>query len=297
MVEKIKGKDMTEFDGPVGTGDAHGKRPADKKNNGDMQPDESVSKSAKKGTELPGTTTVGEEVAALFNGVDGLSEDFVEKASTIFEGAVSEKISIIREELEAEYNSKLDEAYNEIAEDLEGKLDQYLNLFIETYLEENKVAIQKGFRSELAEAVLENVVSIVETAGVDLSEEKVDVVDALVAENEELTTKYNDALNENIESKKTIRKYQIKEAFNERVEGLSEGAKDKLRKLVENMEFADVDSFKQKIEVLAETFAEGTPTADKTNLTEVSDVRETPTEIQNPRMAQYIKAARGSFLK
>lgn len=294
--EKIKAKDFTSFEGPVETGDPHGKRPADKKNVGDMNADESVAKKGKKGTELPGTTTVGEEVAALFGGVEGLSEDFVSKASTIFEGAVSEKVATIREELEAEYNEKLEESYSELAEDLETKLDEYLNLFIENYLEENKVAIESGFRREIAEQVIESMVSIVESAGVQLPEEKIDIADALVSENEELTDKYNKSLQENIDLKKQIKNFQIKEAFEKNTVGLSEGTKDRLRKLTENIEFADAEQFTQKLEVLKESITGESAAPAKTNLNEASEavVEKKPVD---SRMAMYIKAAQGGYYK
>lgn len=291
MVEKIKAKDMTEFDGPVDTGDPHAKRAADKRKVGDMEADTSVSKTGKKGADLPGTTTVGEEVAALFADVEGLSEDFVTKASTIFEGAVSEKISDLREEFETEYNQKLDEAYDSIAESLEESLDQYLNLFVENYLEQNKVAIERGFRQEIAESVIENIVSIVESAGVDLPEEKIDVADALVAENEELEAKYNESLNENIELRKTIRKFEINEAFNTHTEGLTEASKDKLRKLTENVEYSSVEQFVEKLEILKESVS-GKTAPDAPNLTEASDDNTKP-EVTDSRMAAYLKASRG----
>lgn len=289
-VTKITAKDNTEFEGPVDTGNPHGKRPADKKKVGDIAPDESVSKSAKRGADLPGTTTVGEEVAELFSGVEGLSEDFVERASTIFEGAVSEKISLIREEIETEYNEKLEEAYETISEDLEDKLDQYLSLFVEKYLEENRVAIEKGFRTEIAEQVIDNVKSIVEAAGVDLPEEKIDIAEALIAENEELTAKHNEALNEAIELKKVIRKFEINEAFNQHTENLSEAAKDKLRKLTENIDYASVDQFVSKLTVLKETVKPSTPSAE--DLTEAVEIAPSKKAVDD-RMALYIKHAAG----
>lgn len=295
-VTKIKGKDMTEFDGPVDTGNPHAKRPADKKN-GDAQPDESVSKKGKQGTELPGTTTIGEELDSLFEGVEGLSEDFTSRAAVIIEGVLSEKVATLREEIEAEYSEKLDEAYDTIAEDLEGKLNEYLSLFVETYLEENKVAIERGFRNELAESVMESVTSIVEAAGVTLPDEKVDIAEALVAENEELETKYNESLHENIELRKTVRKFEINEAFIELTNGLTEGAKDKLRKLTENIEFTDVAQFKNKLEVLKESFAEGAPNTSKANLTEASDEKPAPAKELDPRKAAYLKAATSNFFK
>lgn len=294
MVEKIKAKDMTEFPGPVATGDAHGKRAADKRKVGDMEPDESVGKEGTKGAELPGTTTVGEEVAELFADVEGLSEDFVSRASTIFEGAVSEKIAVIKESLEEEYNTKLEEAYENISEDLENRLDEYLSLFVENFLEENKVAIEKGFRSQIAEDVIAGMVSIVESAGIDLDEEKIDVADALVAENEELTEKYNSSINENIELSKQIRQYQLKEAFEEGTTGLTEGTKDKLRKLTENINFSDVEQFKEKLEVLKESLTDKPATPEKKNLSEAVDTTETK-RIADPKMKSYLDAAVGSY--
>lgn len=290
-VTKIKGKDSTEFEGPVETGDPHGKRSADKKKVGDITADESVSKSGKYGTELPGTTTIGEEVADLFKDVEGLSEGFVEKAATIFEGAVSEKIALIREEIESEYNEKLEEAYEHIAEDLENKLDEYLSLFVENYLEENRVAIEKGFRTELAESVMESIVGIVESAGVELPDDKIDLADALVAENEELTAKLNNALNEQIEAKKVIRKYEIAEAFTAHTEGLSDASKDKLRKLTENIDYTSVEQFVSKLDILKESLVPTTPAAD--NLTEATEPVNESVKVTDPRMQAYIKHAAG----
>lgn len=295
--EKVTAKDMTEFDGPIDTGNPHGKRPADK-DVGDKGPDESVGKKGKKGAELPGTTTVGEEIESLFNGVEGLSEDFVERASTIVEGAISEKVALIREEMEESYSAKLEEAYTSISEDLEAKLDEYLNLFVEEYMKSNEVAIEQGFRQEIAEEVISSFKSIVETAGLDLPEDKIDIADALVKENSELEDKYNETLTENIELKKSIRKYEISEAFVEHTDGLTEAAKDKLRRLTENLEFSSVDQFVKKLEVLKESVA--TPVAvetDKKNLTEASESQAPVAKEIDTKMQRYIEASRGSFLQ
>lgn len=294
MAEKIKAKDMTEFEGPVDTGNPHGKRPADKKV-GDIEPDESVGKKGVKGAELPGATNVGEEIEALFADVEGLSEGFITKASTIFEGAVSEKVELIREQIEAEYNEKLDEAYEVLAEDLEGKLDEYLNLFIETYMTENKIAIERGFKTEIAESVIQSMRSIAESAGVDLPEDKIDIADALVSENEELEGKYNSVLTENIELKKSIRKYQVNEAFAEHTENLTDASKDKLRRLTENLDFANVEQFVEKLNVLKESFVDAPADPSKKNLTEASEEVAKPEVTKSPVMDMYIKAARGNY--
>lgn len=296
--EKVTSKDMTEFEGPIDTSDAHGKRPADRRKKGDIEPDESVGKSGTKGATLPGTTTVGEEIESLFSGVEGLSEDFVERASTIVEGAISEKVALIREEMEDEYNAKLEEAYSSISEDLETKLDEYLNLFVEEYMKENEVAIERGFRQEIAEDVISALKNIVEAAGLDLPEDKIDIADALVQENSELESKYNETLLENMELKKSLRQYEINEAFVANTDGLTEAAKDKLRRLTENLEFSSVDQFVKKLEVLKESVS--TPAAveaGKKDLTEASDLKETVAKEIDPKMQRYIEASRGSYLQ
>lgn len=286
--ENVKAKDMTEFDGPVDTGNPSAKRPADKKNG-----DKSFNGlKGKEGTELPGTTTVGEDLNTLFADVEGLSEDFTSKVSVILEGAISEKVSVIREALEEEYEARLEEAYQTVSENLETHLDNYLNLFVENYMEDNKVAIERGIRNELSEEIIKSVQTIIENAGVTLPEEKIDIAEALVVENEKLETKYNESLHENIELKKTIRQYQISEAFEKQTSGLSEGSKDKLKRLIENMEFADVEQFNSKMDILKESITEKTAGPAKTNLTEASESVERPQT--NSRMQAYISAARGN---
>ena len=296
--ENIKAKDMTSFEGPVDTGNPHGKRPADK-DVGDKGPDESVGNKGKKGAELPATTTVGEEIESLFSGVEGLSEDFVSRASTIVEGAISEKVALIREGLEAEYETKLEEAFTSLSEDLETKLDEYLNLFVEEYMKKNEVAIERGFRQEIAEDVISAFKSIVESAGVDLPEEKIDIADALVKENAEIEGKYNEALTENIELKKSLRQYEINEAFVAGTDGLTDASKDKLRRLTENMEFSSVEQFVKKLDVLKESISSTVvvESADKKNLTEASEVKEPVAKVIDPKMQQYIAASRESFLQ
>ena len=287
--EKIKTKDFTSFEGPVNTGDPHAKRPADKKKVGDMEPDESVAKSEKHGANL------GEEITSLFDGVDGLSEDFVTKATTIFEGAVSEKLEVIKEEIEAEYQAKLDEEVTAISEDLENKLDEYLSLFVEQYMEDNKVAIESGFRNEIAEQVISSMVQIVESAGLELPEDKIDIADALAEENTELTSKANSYLEENISLKKQLRKFQIDEAFNAKTTDLTEASKDRLRKLTENMEFANVEQFTEKLEILKESIAEKSAAVVKPTLSEVSDEPVKPAVVQDTRMQAYINATKGGY--
>lgn len=288
--EKIKVKDMTEFEGPVDTGDAQAKRPRDKKGVGDKNPDESVSKTSK-------VTDIAEEVKSLFAGVEGLSEDFADRAAIIFEGAVSERESVLREQLEAEYAQKLDEAVELQLEEIEDHLDSYLKLVVENFLSENKIALEQGFKSELAEAVIESVKTITEAAGIELPEEKIDIAESLAEDNKELEQKYNALFEAHLELSKKHEKLLIAEEFRKRTAGLTEASKDKLNRLVENMEFDSVEDFNKKFDVLKESFINKNVAepVSKVGLTEATEEKEVVDTI-DPRMKSYLAAARSSIL-
>jgi hypothetical protein len=261
--EKIKAKDDTEFEGPTSTGNPRAKRPADR-NDGDHDADESVGKSEDKGKDLP----ISEELNQMFGNIEGLSEDFVHRATTLMEAAVANRVNSLIEDMEITYQDNLTEQ----AALLESTVSSYLDLVVENYLEQNRVALESGFRREIAEDVIASIQNIVESAGFDLSDEQIDVADALVAENENLTARYNDALNETIELKRTIRKFQMDEAFNEHTQGLTEGTKDKLRRITESMDFSGVDQFVAKLDVLKETFTDTPSGGRQQDLNEASDL-------------------------
>lgn len=291
--EKATHQDSTEFEGPIETGDAQKKRPADKKKNGQQEPDTSVS-NKDKGTVFT-SGKVAEQVEALFADVEGLSEGFTEKATVIFEGALSERIEEIREEIEGEFNERLNEAYETMAEDLEDKLDGYLQVVVENYIKENQVALESGFKTEVAEQVMKSVTDIIESAGVELSPDKVDVADALAEQVDELESKLNESMEETVNLRKQVRKYQIQEAFEANTTDLSEGSKEKLRKLSENIHFDDVDGFVSKLSILKESISTTNTTSntDIADLTEATDgINETKKTV-SPQMESYLAAARG----
>lgn len=286
--EKATHQDATDFDGPIKTGDAHAKRPADK-DVGDKTADTSAAEPVK--TFKSGK--VAEEVEALFASVEGLSEDFINKATVIFEGAVSEQESVIREELETQYGEKLQEAVEVISSNLEESLNDYLNLFIETFIKENRPALEEGFKVELAEAVMKSVTTIVESAGVDLSDVNVDLTKTLAEENEKLEAKLNETLNETVELKKQIRSFELTEAFNRNTQGLSDSARDKLTRLTENLSFNSVEEYEGKLNILKESISTSPKGAEVQNLTEVSDPVKVEDKALNDRMAAYVKTLRG----
>ncbi len=290
MVEKATHQDETDFEGPIDTGNPHAKRPLDKKQ-GDSEADTSVS--SKDTGKVFDSGKVAEDISALFAGVEGLSEGFADKATTILEGALSEQIENIREQLETEYTTKLDEAVAAVSADLEEKLDSYLGFVAEQFMKENQIAIDQGIKADIAEQVLESVTAIIESTGVVLPDDKVDVAESLVAELKDAETKLNEQLNVNIDLTKSIRKFELKEAFAELSEGLSLASKERLGKLAENISFDNVADYKVKVTTLKESLDSSAKVEVKTDALNES-VEIADTKVKNPQMARYLAAAVGS---
>lgn len=293
-IEKATHQDATDYEGPVDTGNPHAKRPADKKGVGDKEFDNSAN--TDKGKVFSSGKVNEAEIKALFDGVEGLSEDFTSRATVLIEGALSEKIELIREEVEAEYNTKLEEALQEVAESYEDKLDAYLDYVVENFMKENEVAIDLGIKNDIAEQVMESVVSIVEAQGVTLPEDQVNIAEALAEDLKTSESQLNRVIEENIELKEELEKAYIKEALAEMSSDLSDGKKEKLARLSENISFEDVEDFKTKVTILKESLtgisAKSEETVDELN-EQVDTVAESGKKALTERQREYLQALRG----
>lgn len=291
--EKATHQDDTDFEGPIDTGNPHAKRPLDKKL-GDAEADTSVS--SKDPGKVFDSGKVAEDISALFAGVEGLSEGFASKATVILEGALSEQIEVIREQFETQYAAQLDEAVAAVSADLEDKLDSYLGFVAEQFMKENAIAIDQGIKNDIAEQVMESVTAIIESAGVTLPTEKVDVAESLVAELKETESKLNESMTANIELTAAVRKYELKEAFTAVADGLSDASKERLAKLAENISYDDVADYTNKVTTLKESIATPAKSDNAAALTESVDLNSN-TEVKkpvNPQMEAYLRAAVGS---
>lgn len=288
-MENATHQDATNFEGPVDTGNPHAKRPLDKKQ-GDANADIAVS--SKDPGKVFDSGKVAEQISALFAGVEGLSEDFSNKATVVLEGVLSEQISNLRESIRVEYQTKLDEQIASMVESYHDKLDVYMNYVCETFMKENQVAIDQGIKNDIAEQVLESVVSIVEANGVTIPEDKVDVAEALAAEIRSLETRLNEQLELNTQLAEDVTKFKTEKVLSEMSEGLSDAGKEKLMKLTENISFKDVDDFKARVAILKETLKETVASPAATNLDEQVQVVEKTPARPNDRMTQYLAALR-----
>lgn len=204
-----------------------------------------------------------EHVDALLEG-ENLSEDFRTKATTIFETALTERLNEEVGILEEAYKKALSEEIETIKEDLNQRVDDYLNYVIEQWVVENQVALDSGLRNELTEEFIGGLRKLFLESYIDVPEDKVDVVESLGKEVAELKTKLNEEIERNVELKKTISEATRGEIVTSVCEGLTTTQAAKLKGLAENVEFVDAESFTTKVKTLKESyFPANAPKAEK----------------------------------
>ena len=196
---------------------------------------------------------IKDDVKALFGNED-LSEEFKEKATTIFETAVVNKIN---ETIET-YNNSMNESYQEdtqaIKDELSEKMDTYLDYVVEEWSKENELAIEQGLKAELTEDFMAGLKNLFEDHYIDIPEAKVDVVEELAAKNEELQGQLNAEMEKNIEAKKAIEENDQQKIIDQVTEGLAETQKEKFQTLAEGVEFKDKESFQKKLSIIKESY-------------------------------------------
>jgi methyltransferase-like protein len=146
---------------------------------------------------------IAEDVAAMFSGED-LSEDFVSKATTIFEAAIVSKINETLEKVTVDVETEITEAKEEMAAQMETKLDDYLEYVVEGWMKENELAVDSGIRSTIATEFMEGLKDLFTEHYIDIPEEKVDVAEELAAKVDEYEASLNSQIEENIELKKQL---------------------------------------------------------------------------------------------
>jgi hypothetical protein len=195
-----------------------------------------------------------EDLNALVESEATLSEEFKAKTAVIFEAAVKSKLSEEIDRLESEYATQLDEEVASIKGDLVEKVDSYLNYVVENWMEENKLAIQSGLRTEIAEGFMSKLKDVFTESYVEVPESKVDLVDELATANEELEEDFNKAVAKSIELQEELEGYQREAVIREAAKDLAETQVEKLKSLVESIDFEDVDVFASKVSTIKESY-------------------------------------------
>ena len=196
---------------------------------------------------------VKEDVEALVEGEE-LSEEFKEKAATVFEAAVKSRIRSEIERMEEGYAVSLEEATDTIKEELSTKVDDYLGYVVEQWMQENELAIERGLKGEIAEDFIAGLKQLFEDHYIDVPDEKYDVLEAQAEKITELEEKLNDIIEENVEKKKVVESLSRERAIAEACYDLAETETEKFTSLVEDVEFTDEESFAEKLNTLKESY-------------------------------------------
>ena len=194
-----------------------------------------------------------EEQDAIF-AETSLTEEAKSKMTNLFEAAVIARVTEEVVKLQSDYEVRLEENTSTITESLIESIDTYMTHVAEEWLKENEVAIESALRNELVGEFIDKLQGLFTEHYIDVPEEKVNVIEKLVGENEELQNKINDMINENIETQKTIKSLKKNEIISNFSEGLTIPNKDRLKKLVEGLDFEDEESFKNKVKDIKEGF-------------------------------------------
>ena len=194
-----------------------------------------------------------EDVKALTDGED-LSEEFKAKAATIFEAAVKAKLVEEIENLESEYETKVNEQVASVKEEIVEKVDAYLNYVVSEWMKDNELAIEKGLRTEIAEDFIGGLKSLFESHYIDVPQEKYNVIDEQAAEIETLKNKLNESIEQNVELNAKIGDFAREDILQDVGSDLAETEKEKFKGLAESIEYKDASDFRKKVETVKESY-------------------------------------------
>lgn len=249
----------------------------------------------------PSDINVSEDIQAIFGGQD-LSEDFVEKASTIFEAAVVSKVNEILETVTVDLEAELESEKEEIIESISVKLDDYLEYVAEEWMKENELAVEQGIKSEIVENFMVGLRNLFAENYIDIPEEKVDLVDELASKVAELEESLDSEMEKNIELRKEVSESYKASVLRDVCEGLTESQAEKMKSLAEGVEFDSTKDYVSKLETIKENYFRSEE--EDNTLTEGYVIDEEPVEIEesvetqvDPGMRSYMDAISRSIKK
>ena len=203
--------------------------------------------------EVVETYDMEDDVNALLGGEE-LSEDFKEKAKTIFEAAINAKVSEIKAKLDEEKTTAIEEAVATHKAELTERTDSYLEYVAQEWMTENQLAVEHGLKTEMTESFLEGMKSLFDEHYVSIPDEKYDVVSTMVEKLDDMETKLNEQIEKNVALNKRLSESVADVILADVSEGLAETQKEKLASLAEGVEFESEESYKEKLGTLRESY-------------------------------------------
>ena len=237
-----------------------------------------------------GRGSMKEDIDALVNGED-LSEEFKEKAATIFEAAVMTRVKSEIARIEEEYNTKLQEATEQVKEGLVEQVDGYLDYVVEQWIAQNEIALEHGIKTEIVESFIGGMKTLFEEHYIDVPEEKYDLVAEMEQSLANLEAKLDEQVAANVEMKKSISEMQRFEIIGQASEGLTDTEVEKFAGLAEELSFEDAESFTKKVQTIRENYfntkAQSADLKSVVTDTPVDSLNETTTTV-DPSMKAYL---------
>ena len=230
---------------------------------------------------------IEEDVEALLKGEE-LSEEFQEKARTIFETAIKAKVAEMKEEVQKQYENALVEEISTIKEELTDRVDAYLEYVADEWMSDNQIAIEKGLKTEMTESFLTGMKSLFEEHYVSIPEEKYDVLSTMVEKLDEMEDKLNEQIERNIALNQRLAESVADVIFSEVCEGLALSQKDKLASLAENVEFDSEDNYREKLVTLRNSYFSESTSAQRDESDTISEQTTEPKEPVSGLMESYL---------
>ena len=231
---------------------------------------------------------VKEDVDALISGENELSDEFKDKASTIFEAAVKSKVRTEIERLEDEYSKELTEQSDKAKDELVEKVDSYLDYVVQEWMKENELAIERGLKGEISEDFIAGLKQLFEDHYIDVPDEKYDVLEAQSKKIEELEEQLNSQIEKDKELHSEIGELTKDSIIKDVSDDLVDTEVEKFKGLVEDVDYSDAESYKSKLETLKESYFPKRAEEQSTN--EISDDEPVNEVETSGKMAEYMSA-------
>ena len=213
---------------------------------------------------------VEQDVQALFEGEE-LSEEFQSKARTIFEAAIKEKVSEIKENLQTAYEQALVEEVASVRDELTERVDAYLEYVADEWIQENQLQVESGLKTEMTESFLEGMKSLFEEHYVSVPEDKYDVLESMVDKLDEMESKLNEQIERNVALNQRLAESNSDVILADVSEGLALSQKEKLASLASNVEFESETDYREKLEKLKESYFPTKPSAPSAHSETISE--------------------------
>jgi len=209
---------------------------------------------------------MAEDVRAMFGGAEDLSEEFVNKAADLYEATILTNLQSITEQLSEQFSNKLVETVTEVATTLEEQVDNYLNYVVDEWMKDNKLVVEQGLRTEIAENFINNLKNLFAESYIEVPEDKVNAFDEMANAVETLESRVNEELEKNVQLVNEINDLKASLIFAEETETLSDLDAENVKKLVENLRFDNEESFRNKVGTLVEGYVKGKVTKTTSNV-------------------------------